>query len=171
MTLSPPPAPKLVPANADAARALAAEAIARAEATMQRASTFAEADLQRGVDDEWSTVQSLRHLVLIVDVWLSRTILGEDDPFHPMALPPHFMPAKMPGTSIDPDAVPTFAEACAVVRGRLDALRAYTDALDDDALNVPVNNHAKTVGGALGVLFDEFAAHDYFINRDLDKLS
>jgi hypothetical protein len=170
VALTPPPEPQLVPSDADSARAFAAEAIARAEATIERASSFSEEDLQRGVDGEWSTVQSLRHLVLVVDVWLSRTILGEKDPFHPMALPPHFMPPKMPGTSIDPDAAPSFAEACEALRGRFDILRTYTNAVVDEALRVHINNHAKTVGGGLGVLFDEFAAHDYFMNRDLDKL-
>jgi hypothetical protein len=37
-------------------------------------------------------------------------------------------------------------------------------------LNRPVEAHARTVGGALSVLFNELAAHDRFMNRDLDLL-
>jgi hypothetical protein len=33
-----------------------------------------------------------------------------------------------------------------------------------------IEMHAGTVGGALSVIFDELAAHDHFMNRDLDLL-
>lgn len=165
----PPPPPPIVPVpSVEAAHAAAAEATRGLEATMRRAASFSDEERHRSVDDEWSTVDSLRHLVLIVDLWLSKAILGEQDPFHPIALPPTFMPPKLPGTSIDPDAAPTFEEACEVLRGRLAAVRAYIDELTPDELGRPVEAHAKTVGGALGVLFGEMTAHDRFINRDLD---
>jgi hypothetical protein len=138
------------------------------EATMQRAAAFSEEQLQHGINGEWSTVESLRHIVLVVDLWVSKTILAEDDPFHPMALPPSFMPPKLPGTSIDPDARPTFDEACDAVRDRLKTVQAYVDGLNDDELTRPVQAHAKTVGGALNVLFTELKAHNLFLNRDLD---
>jgi hypothetical protein len=165
----PPPPPPVVPvASVEAARASAAEATEGLEATMRRAASFSDEELHRGVNGEWSTVESLRHVVLIVDLWLSKVVLGEDDPFHPMALPPTFMPPKLPGTSIDPDPRPTLDEACAVVRARLAAVGAYVDELTPEDLDRPVANHAKTVGGALGVLLGELKAHTRFINRDLD---
>lgn len=72
MSGSPPP-PELAPIpHVDIARAAAAEAEARIEATIRRASTFTEDELQRRIDDEWSTVESLRHLVLVIDLWLSQ---------------------------------------------------------------------------------------------------
>jgi hypothetical protein len=168
----PPPPPPVVPVETvDEARASAAADIARLEATMDRASgSFTEEERSLGVDDEWSTVQSLRHLVLVVDLWLTKTILGEADPFHPMALPPSFMPPRLPGTSIDPDASPTFGEACEVLRGRLEAIRSYVGTLTAEELARPVPAHAKTVGGALSVLFSELRAHDRFVNRDLDVI-
>jgi hypothetical protein len=106
--------------------------------------------------------------VLIVDLWLSKAVLGEDDPFHPMALPPTFMPPKLPGTSIDPDARPSFDEACGALGGRLATVRTSVDQLTPDDLDRPIRAHAKTVGGALNVLFAEMKAHNRFINRDLD---
>lgn len=172
MTGTPPPPPKLAPVpSVGVARESTAEACARLEATILRASSFTEDDRQQGVNDEWSTVESLRHLVLVIDLWLSKAILREPDPFHPMALPPSFMPPKLfPESSIDPDARPSFDEACEVLRARSAALRQYVDALTADELARPIEARAGTVGGALSVIFNELAAHDRFINRDLDQL-
>ena len=168
-----PPPPVVPVADVEAARTAAATARQRIEATLSRAATYAEEDLQRGVDGEWSTVQSLRHIVLVIDLWLSRTIGGERDPFHPMALPPSFMPPKLfPDCSIDPDAEPTFEEAATVVRQRLEALDRYVDTLtsNEGELERAIESHARTVGGGLSVIFNELSAHDRFINRDLDQL-
>jgi len=140
------------------------------DATLTRAGSFSEAQLQQGVNGEWSTVESIRHLVLVIDLWLSKAILGDADPFHAMALPPSFMPPKLPGTSIDPDARPSFAEAADVLRGRLKLVQSYLDGLTADDLALPVAAHAKTVGGALNVLFTELKAHNSFVNRDLDLI-
>lgn len=167
---SPPPPVRPVP-DVPTAQERARSAHDRLEATIERASGFTEDQRNERVDGEWSTIESLRHLVLVIDLWLSRTILGDPDPFHPMALPPSFMPPKLfPGSSIDPEARPSFDEACVVIRERLAAVRAYVDRVTEDELKRPVEAHARTVGGALGVLFDELAAHDSFINRDLDRL-
>jgi hypothetical protein len=154
-----------------AARESAAAARRRLEATIARASTLRDDELQQRVNDEWSTVESIRHIVLVIDLWLSRAILGEPDPFDPMALPPSFMPAKLfPESSIDPDARPSFAEACGVLRGRMATVEEYVGRLTPQELARPIQAHAGTVGGALAVLFDEIAAHDHFMNRDLDLL-
>src|SRR4029450_4774631 len=108
----PSPPPPVVPvASVEEARASADEATDALEATMVRAASFSDEELHRSGDHEWCTVGSLRHVVLIVDLWLSKAVLGEEDPFHPMALPPTFMPPKLPGTSIDPEARPTLDEA------------------------------------------------------------
>ena len=163
-----PPPPVVRVPDVEAARARAAEATGGLEATMRRAASFSDEELHRSVNDEWSTVDSLRHVVLIVDLWLSKAVLGEQDPFHPIALPPTFMPPKLPGSSIDPGARPTFDEACYVLRGRLATVRASIDELTPADLERPVQSHAKTVGGALDVLCGEMTAHNRFINRDLD---
>lgn len=173
MPEAPPPPPPVHPVpDVPAARERARSAHDRLEATIERASGFTEDQRNERVDGEWSTIESLRHLVLVIDVWLSRTILGDPDPFHPIALPPGFMPPKLfPDSSIDPDARPSFDEACRVVRERVAAVRAYVDGMTEADLERPVEAHAKTVGGALSVLFNELSAHDTFIHRDLDRLS
>src|SRR5687767_3396984 len=167
----PPPPPRVQPVqDIDAARRSAASVTARLEATILRASSFGEDERHQRVADEWSTVESLRHVVFVVDVWLSRNIRGEQDPFHPVGLPPSFMPPKLPDTSIDPDARPTFDEACEVLRGRLTVLRDYIDSLTREELDRPIEAHAGTVAGGLSVIFNELSAHDRFINRDLDTI-
>jgi hypothetical protein len=167
----PPPPPVGAVPDVETAQASAAAARARLEATIARASTCTEDQRQQRVNDEWSTVESLRHIVLVLDLWLARTIGGEPNPFHPMALPPSFMPPKLfPDSSIDPEARPSFDQACEVVRDRMGALGEYVDALTPEELARLVEGHAGTVGGALAVIFNELAAHDRFINRDLDQL-
>jgi hypothetical protein len=169
MTTGPPP-PQRVPADPAAARVSVAEVTRLLEATVARASTLSEADRNQRVNDDWSTVESIRHVVFVIDVWVGKLIKGEDDPFHPIGLPPHFVPAKPPGSSVDPDARPTFDEARDVLRGRLASLGAFVTSLDQADLDRPNDTHAKTVAGALGVVFDELTYHDGFINRDLDVI-
>ncbi|MGL4174685.1 MAG: hypothetical protein ACRCSN_01305 [Dermatophilaceae bacterium] len=38
------------------------------------------------VDGEWSFSQTLRHLVMAIDLWLRQSILGVEQPFHPLGL-------------------------------------------------------------------------------------
>jgi hypothetical protein len=153
--------------SAEAAREAARSVTEALEGTLARAARRTEEERHRNVDGEWSTVQSLRHLVLVVDLWSSKVILGQEDPFHPMALPPTFMGPTLPGTSIDPAADPTFDEAATVLRDRLAHLGASLATLTDEDLDREVGTHARTVGGALGVLFTELRAHEGFIRRDL----
>lgn len=168
--MSGPPPPQRVPADATEARRHAVDVRELLEATIARASSFTEDERNHRVNDEWSTIESLRHIVFVVDVWLGRTIKGEADPFHPMGLPPHFVPRVLPGSSIDPETSPTFDEACDVLRGRLGTLGAYVETLGADELAREIGTHAKTVAGGLGVIFDELTFHNHFINRDLDVI-
>lgn len=166
--MSGPPPPQHVPTDAEEAQRYAVDVRERLEATITRASALTEDERHRRVNDEWSTVESLRHLVMVVDAWLGKIIKGEDDPFHPIGLPPHFAPRVLPGSSIDPDASPSFDEACEVLRGRLTTLDSYLNGLTPDELDREIGTHAKSVGGGLGVIFDELIFHNGFMNRDMD---
>ena len=53
------------------------------EGTVARARTFPEAALHRRVDDEWSFIQTLRHLNFASAAWVGRMILGNASPWHP----------------------------------------------------------------------------------------
>ncbi|CAN5874981.1 hypothetical protein BH24ACT8_BH24ACT8_04130 [soil metagenome] len=52
------------------------------EGTLARARTFPEAALHRNVDDEWSFIQTLRHLNFATAAWVGRMILGNPSPWH-----------------------------------------------------------------------------------------
>jgi len=57
------------------------------EGTVARARTFPEEALHRSVDDEWSFIQTLRHLNFASACWVNRMILGDVSPWHPLDLP------------------------------------------------------------------------------------
>jgi hypothetical protein len=169
MSSGPPPIQR-IPADVEAARSSVVLATEALEKTIARASSFSADELTHRVDDEWSTVESLQHVVFVVDLWLGKVINGEDDPFHPIGLPPHFVGRVFPGSSIDADASPTFEEAREVMRERLATLRSFVEGVNAEALNREIGTHAKNVAGGLGVVFDELTYHDGFINRDLTKI-
>src|SRR4051812_24466162 len=47
-----------------------------------------------GVNDEWSALQTMRHLVFVHDSWFRRCCLGSTDLFTPMGLGPDFVPER-----------------------------------------------------------------------------
>jgi len=77
-----------------------------------RAEHLPESALSEQVDDEWSFVETLRHLVFVIDSWASRTVLDEPMPFHRLGLPQTaYAPADAAALGIDVDAQhPTYAE-------------------------------------------------------------
>src|SRR5688572_25302523 len=46
-------------------------------ATVERARGFPEAMLRQRVDEEWSFIETLRHLIFVTDGWVLRTVLNE----------------------------------------------------------------------------------------------
>ena len=38
------------------------------------------------VDGEWSTIETLRHLVFAVDAWFRRGVLGVESPYTPLGI-------------------------------------------------------------------------------------
>lgn len=148
--------------------------------TWERARGLTEEQLNTRVDDEWSTVETIRHLVFALDAWLNRAVLGQSDPFHPISLAPTFLPASAPGMSCDPDAKPSFEEALAVWETRMQTLREIVDGLNtkEDLLRpivvagdgYPPAGHETQVVGPLWIVLEEIWWHNFFINRDLDSL-
>ena len=61
--------------------------------------------LHERVDDEWSFIETLRHLVFATDAWVSRAILGQPSPRDPLGLPHDEMPSGT-GVPWDKDARP-----------------------------------------------------------------
>jgi hypothetical protein len=61
------------------------------QVTIERARRLPEARLYQRVDEEWSFVETLRHLIFVIDAWIGRVVIADPNPFHPIGLPPDFV--------------------------------------------------------------------------------
>jgi len=147
--------------------------------TTERAARLPEAALQERVDDEWSFVETLRHLVFITDSWASRTILDQPTPFHRLALPQTaYAPADAAALGIDLDARPSFAEVQEARADRMAVVRGILDGLPDAELGrmctrSPAPGYPegdRPVAECLAVVMEEECEHHRFAVRDLAVL-
>lgn len=139
-------------------------------ATFDRARRLPEAKLYESVNEEWSFVQTLQHLVFAMDKWFTVPILGER--FHPTVLPnsgsDHL---DWPGR--DRAAEPTFAEAVEVRAQRTARLREYLVATPPPDLTKTVDvleNGPTPIRECLYTVFEEEFEHDRYATRDLARL-
>lgn len=131
------------------------------------------------VDGEWSLVETLRHLVFAVDVWLGRMILGRSEPHHPLGLPPTDLPdAEASALGVDLAARPTYAEVVEVFADRRAQVGALLATLTDADLTEPRTatpapswgEETHSVGECLKVIMNEHVEHHRYATRDLARL-
>lgn len=131
------------------------------------------------VDDEWSFIETLRHLVFATDAWAGRAILEEPMPYHRLGLPqPGHPPADAAALGIDLSARPSLAEVKEVRTGRMALVRGIIDGLTDAHLErvrqqPPSPWHpeeARSVGRCLRVIMREECEHRRYAVRDLATL-
>lgn len=130
------------------------------------------------VDDEWSVVETLRHLLFVYDAWFGRAVLGEERPYHPLGLTAAFLD---PGDfGLDAGLRPDLDEVLAARKARQDQLRTYLAPMDDRVLGRPVSTHGiagfppveeRSTLDCLRVILDEEWAHHRFAVRDLTVLA
>lgn len=146
--------------------------------TIGRAKELPESLRQERVDDEWSVVETLRHLVFGIDVWVGRMIL--DEPFHRLGLPPSDFPAEEAAElGIELAARPSFDEIVNEHSGARARVRALVADLSDAELAqirtaVPARvwgEESHSVAECLGVVFNEHCEHRRFAVRDLAALA
>jgi hypothetical protein len=147
------------------------------EGTVQRARWFPEAALHRSVDDEWSFIQTLRHLSFASAAWVGRTILGNPSPWHPLDLPWDEAPG-WEGIPWDREARPSLDEVLAVRRERQTMVRQVMTSLTDDQLDAVVTpvgpgwpERAAPVKQCLHVVLNEEWEHRLYAERDLTLLT
>jgi DinB superfamily/Pentapeptide repeats (8 copies) len=147
--------------------------------TVERAQRLPEEALHERVDDEWSFVQTLRHLIFITDAWASRTILDQERPYHPLGLPQTWYPPQdAAALGIDIEASPKFAEVLKVRGDRMTVIRRIVDALTDSEMErictrspAPGYPHEdRPVLECIAVVIDEELEHHRFATRDLAVL-
>ena len=148
-------------------------------ATMARARRLPEPALHERVDEEWSFVETLRHLVYITDSWASRTILDEERPFHALALPQTaYAPKDAAAIGMDLDANPSLAEVLEVRAGRMALVRGIVEKVTNAdlgrmCLRSPAPGYPeeeRAVAECLAVVMQEECEHHQFAVRDLAVL-
>jgi hypothetical protein len=147
--------------------------------TVARAERLPEPARHERVDDEWSFVETLRHLVFATDAWVSRTVLDEPMPYHRLGLTHTSYPAAdAAALGIDLDARPSFAEVMEVRADRMALVRRIVDGLTDTELErtcarAPAPGYpeeSRSVGRCLGVVSREECEHRRYAERDLAVL-
>jgi hypothetical protein len=140
------------------------------DTTIGRALALPEEALHRSVNDEFSFVQTLQHLVLAVDKWFTAPVLGEG--FSPIGLP-NTGSLDFPFPGLDPDAAPSVAEALAVRAGRTTRVRAYLATVTAEDFTKPVDvleNGEHPLLECIYTVFEEEFWHHRYAVRDLAVL-
>lgn len=147
--------------------------------TVTRARQLPEAVLHERVDDEWSFVETLRHLVFATDAWVGRAILGRSPSFHPLGLPHSPYPRdEAIALGIDLDVRPSLDEVLEVRAERLALVRSIVEGLTDGGMarmrvQPPAPGYPeedRTVGECLRVVMTEECEHRRYATRDLAVL-
>jgi hypothetical protein len=158
---------KLLPSDAQGVREAWSVIEGLWAATKERVATLPESTLNERVDDEWSLLETLRHLIMVTDSWISGTVLGRTGQHYRYGVLPSFITDPEPFGIVD--GTPTSDEVIAVREERMGVVRGLVTALSDEDLPRKRGDH--TVLTCLWTLFDEEWHHIWFANRDLDVLT
>lgn len=147
------------------------------EGTVARARTFPEETLHRGVDGEWSFIQTLRHLNFASASWVDRMIVGNAEPWHPLDLPWDDAPG-WDNITWDREARPSLDEVLAIRRERQATVRGVVASLTDEQLASEVTctepGYPELKGFSfkecLRITLNEEWEHRLYAERDLTVL-
>jgi hypothetical protein len=149
------------------------------DAAVERARRLPEPARQERVDDEWSFVETMRHLVFATDAWAGRCVLDEPLPYDRLGLPPAgYEPEVVTSLGIEVDAHPSFDEVLAIRAGRMATVRGIVDSLAEDGLERLCTrspgpgypDEARPVRRCLRVVMNEECEHHRYAVRDLAVL-
>jgi uncharacterized protein YjbI with pentapeptide repeats len=148
----------------------------RWQETIDRAAKLDPALLHESVDDEWSFIETQRHLVFATDCWVRRGILRDPSPWHPLDLPWDDM-EPTPGIPWDREVRPTLDEVLEVRRDRMSGVREMIEGLTPERLTEtvipadtpgwPTPEMRFPVSEALLTVLNEEWEHRNYAERDL----
>lgn len=147
-------------------------------ATLDRARTLPQERLHERVDEEWSFVETLRHLGFAHACWVGGVVLADPSPWHPLDLPWDEAP-EVDGVPWDRDARPALDDVLAVRAERRATVAGVLADLDDAGLARPVSSATAFLSDAEGldvaqclrVVLHEEWEHRLYAERDLAVLA
>ena len=127
------------------------------------------------VGGEWSFAQTLRHLVMATDAWLGRSILGIEQPFHPIGQPNAEYETDGNDMSVFTTVTPSYAEVLEVRAGHVAMVRDFLATVTSEELGEARKNpwdpeHQETVLSCLHVILKEEWDHHRYAVRDLEAI-
>jgi len=146
--------------------------------TVARARRLDESRLHERVDDEWSFIETLRHLLYATDAWVNRVYLGDPDPWDPLDLP--FDTLRDLQWDHEVDVRPSLDEVLALRADRQATVRRVLADLTDEDLagtTTPVEGRGwppadgYSVSEALWIILNEEYHHRRYAERDLARLT
>lgn len=149
------------------------------DATIERARQLPEERLHESVGGEWSFIETLRHLLFVVEAWVLRAVLGDPAPWHPLTLPFDEM-ADTPGVPRDRTVRPSLDEVVEALADRHRVAGEVFHQLTEERLaerTTPVaepgwpESTSFVVGECLRVVLLEEFEHRLFAERDLHSLT
>jgi hypothetical protein len=128
------------------------------------------------VNDEWSAVETMRHLVFVHDSWFRRCCLGSTALFTPMGLGIEAVPDREE-QGLDPAAAPSLDQVVSVRDAQAAELEEWLDVVTAEQLQEPAPipdddmwppyARGRSVRQCLGTVLNETFEHHRFCVRDL----
>jgi hypothetical protein len=145
------------------------------DAAIDRAAAMPPGSVDVSVAGEWSFAQTLRHLVLVTDVWLRRSVLELERPFHPIGQIGPGAEEEGFDLSVLSEPEPSYDDVLAVRAERAAMVRDFLASVTPEELAVPRTNpwapqHPETTLSCLHVILEEAWEHLRFALRDLDAI-
>jgi uncharacterized protein YjbI with pentapeptide repeats len=169
---------KLDPADADGFREAWAIIDRAWPPTVERAKRLPPELLHERVQDEYSFIETLRHLVFATDAWVRRAILGHPAPYSPLGLP-HDEMEPDPSVPNDREMRPSLDDMLDLRADRMrtvhNLIATLTDeVLDGDTEPVPAPGYPPAgsypVRRCLRTIVNEEWLHRLYAERDLAVL-
>ena len=136
-------------------------------ATIEAATTLPAQALHTSVNDEWSFVQTVRHIVFAIDKWFTAPVTG--GAFHPIGLP-NTGSLEFPWPGLDLTLEPSADEALAARSERAFRVAAHLASVSDGDLARKVDvleNGPHSIAECIVTVFEEAFWHLRYARRDL----